>query len=171
MVKNSIKKDTINLDFVHTLLLQSLQISSPKDIEVPVPHVSLMQDLVSLFKEQIHQLVHTKDGAHAACLLLSYATAKDRKSMVKALKEVVPRMPTDQHAHMVLIVLFAVVDDTKLVGKAVLSELKDSWGDIARDKFGRKVVLFLCREDTKDAMVKECRENSASTRYYGAGRG
>ena len=34
MVKNCMKKDIINLDLVHTALLQALQISSPKDIEV-----------------------------------------------------------------------------------------------------------------------------------------
>jgi len=34
MVKGCMKKDIINLDFVHTCLLQALQISTPKDIEV-----------------------------------------------------------------------------------------------------------------------------------------
>ena len=34
MVKNCMKKDIINLDLVHTALLQALEISSLKDIEV-----------------------------------------------------------------------------------------------------------------------------------------
>jgi hypothetical protein len=34
MVRNCMKKDIINLDLVHTALLQALEISSPKDIEV-----------------------------------------------------------------------------------------------------------------------------------------
>jgi hypothetical protein len=34
LVKNCMKKDIINLDLVHTALLQALQISTPKDIEV-----------------------------------------------------------------------------------------------------------------------------------------
>lgn len=34
MVKGCMKKDIINLDFVHTCLLQALEISTPKDIEV-----------------------------------------------------------------------------------------------------------------------------------------
>ena len=34
LLKNCMKKDIINLDLVHTALLQALQISSPKDIEV-----------------------------------------------------------------------------------------------------------------------------------------
>ena len=42
MVKNCMKKDIINLDLVHTALLQALQISSLKLIEVPhSPQASL----------------------------------------------------------------------------------------------------------------------------------
>jgi len=148
------KKDIINLDLVHTCLLQALEISSPKDKE----------ELVSLFKEQIHQLAHTKDGAHASCLLLSYGTAKDRKAMVKAIRDIIPQMAFDQYGHMILIVICAVIDDTKLVSKSVLAELRSSWRDLIRDKWGRKVVLFLCREEN-DPLVKECREKSANTRY------
>jgi hypothetical protein len=37
MVKNCMKKDIINLDLVHTALLQALEISSQKDIDVHVP--------------------------------------------------------------------------------------------------------------------------------------
>lgn len=119
--------------------------------------------MVSLFKEQIHQLAHTKDGAHAACLLIAYGTAKDRKAMIKCIREIIVQMATDPFGHMILIVLCAVVDDTKLVSKAVLNELKTSWHDLVRDRYGRKIVLFLCRED-KDPLVKECREKSANTR-------
>lgn len=34
LIKNCMKKDTINVELIHTALLQALQISSPKDIEV-----------------------------------------------------------------------------------------------------------------------------------------
>jgi pumilio homology domain family member 6 len=118
--------------------------------------------LVELFKDQIQQLVHTKDGAHAACLLIAYATAKDRKTMVKSLKEIILDMSTDQHAHIVLLTLLAVIDDTKLVSKALQSELHGQWSDVIWHKWGRRIVLFLCRED-KDALIKEVREKSAGT--------
>ena len=124
--------------------------------------------MVSLFKEQIHQLAHTKDGSYAACLLISYGTAKDRKVMIKSIKDIITQMSTDQYGHMVLIVICAVVDDTKLVTKSVLAELKQSWSDLIRNKFGRKLVLFLCHED-KNSLVKECREKSANTRFFGLG--
>ena len=109
-------------------------------------------------------MVHTKDGATAACLLVSHATAKDRKAMVKSIRETIVPMSVDQYGHMVLIVLCAVVDDTKLVSKAILTELKSSCHDLVINKWGRKIVLFLCREDN-DPLVGECRERSVNTRY------
>jgi len=39
--------------------------------------------------------------------------------------------------------LFDVVDDTKLVQKAILDELVKSLNDLAKDSFGRKVLFYL----------------------------
>jgi len=83
--------------------------------------------------------------------------------MIKSIREIIVQMATDQYGHMVLVVLCAVVDDTKLVSKAVLGELKSSWHDLIRDKNGRKLILSLCREE-KDPFVKEAREKSVNTR-------
>jgi pumilio family protein 6 len=83
--------------------------------------------------------------------------------MIKSIREIIPQMSTDQYGHTVLIILCAVVDDTKLVSKAVLAELKDSWHELICHKWGRNLVLSLCRED-KSPLLKECREKSAATR-------
>ena len=116
-----------------------------------------------LFKNQVNQLAHTKDGAHAARLLVSFATAKDRKAMVKSVRDVAPQMAKDQYGHTVLIAMCAVVDDTKLLSKGILEGLKTLWSDLVRDKWGRHLLSFLCRED-KSEFLKECREKSADTR-------
>lgn len=73
-------------------------------------------------------------------------------------------MATDQFGYTVLIVMCAVVDDTKLISKAVLTELKSAWRDLIQDKWGRKLVLFLCLEGD-DPLLKECREKSVNSRY------
>jgi pumilio homology domain family member 6 len=82
--------------------------------------------------------------------------------MVKSLKEIILDMSTDQHAHTVLLTLLAVIDDTKLVSKALQSEVHGHWSDIIWHKWGRRIVLFLCRED-KDPLIKEVRDKSAAT--------
>ena len=48
---------------------------------------SLVADAVeSLSGEPLLHMVHTKDGARAACMALAYGSAKERKKAVKALK-------------------------------------------------------------------------------------
>src|SRR5271170_8031509 len=88
--------------------------------------------------------------------------------MVKSIREIILQTSTDQFGHTVLITLCAVVDDTKLISKGILAELKSVWRDLIYDKWGRRVVLFLCRED-KDVLVKECREKSLNTRFDSLG--
>jgi pumilio homology domain family member 6 len=83
--------------------------------------------------------------------------------MIKSLREIIPQMSTDQHAHTVLLTLLAVVDDTVLVSRTLQSQLQGSWSDVVRNKWGRRVVLFLCREDDKDVLVREVREKSLGT--------
>jgi len=83
--------------------------------------------------------------------------------MVKSLREIIPQMATDAHGHTVLLALLAVVDDTKLVSKAIQVEFQGQWSDVIWNKWGRRIVLFLCWEDEKDPLVKECREKSIGT--------
>ena len=48
---------------------------------------SLVADAVeSLCGEPLLHMVHTKEGARAACMALAYATAKERKKAVRAFK-------------------------------------------------------------------------------------
>jgi len=84
--------------------------------------------------------------------------------MIRSIREIIHQMAMDQYGHTVLITICAVVDDTKLVCKSILGELKSSWHDLVRHKWGNKVVLFLCRE-SKDPLVLECREKAFGTRY------
>lgn len=44
---------------------------------------------------------------------------------------------------MVLMALFDCVDDTKLVGKAIVSEIASNWRDIVVNEHGRKVIMYL----------------------------
>lgn len=84
--------------------------------------------------------------------------------MVKSIRDIVLQMAMDQYGHTVIIAICAVVDDTKLVSKAVLGRFNGHWHDLIRHKWGNKLLSFLCRE-TKDPLVIECREKAVNTRY------
>ncbi|KAK1089126.1 Pumilio y domain member 6 [Friedmanniomyces endolithicus] len=68
-------------------------------------------------------LAFTKSGSRLVCLALAYGTAKDRKIILRCFKDNVQLMAFDQYAKLVLVTGLDVPDDTKMSGKAIISEL------------------------------------------------
>ncbi|CAL6336891.1 unnamed protein product [Bathycoccus prasinos] len=75
------------------------------------------------------RLFHTREGATATNVMLSYAGAKQRKQVLKALKTQVWRVSQDECAHSTIMTLIDCVDDTNMLNKIILQELKSE--DIA----------------------------------------
>lgn len=75
------------------------------------------------------RVVHTRDGARAACRALASVGAKERKAAVKAMKGHARAMAKDEWGHAVLSTALTVVDDTALLSKTVVSELAASGGE------------------------------------------
>ena len=100
-------------------------------------------ELVSSFREQAVHIMHTRDGARIACACLHYGDAKDRKSLLKALKGYVARAATDPHGALVLSAALEAVDDTVLLSKAVLGELVPEIATLARHPHGVLPLLQL----------------------------
>jgi pumilio family protein 6 len=88
-------------------------------------------------------MIHTREGARVAMCCLWYGNAKDRKLTVKSFKTFVTKICKEEYGHLVMLALFDVVDDTKLVQKAILDEMMKSLEDLAKDLYGRKVLLYL----------------------------
>jgi pumilio family protein 6 len=88
-------------------------------------------------------MLHTHDGARVAMMCLLHGTAKDRKIIIKSFKTFVVKISKEEFGHMVLLALLDVVDDTKIVNKAILDELLKSLDDVSSDKYGRKVLFYL----------------------------
>jgi pumilio family protein 6 len=76
-------------------------------------------------------------------LAVWHGTPKDRKAIIKSFKTFVPKICDEEHGHLVLMAVFDAVDDTKLVSKAVISEIADKMEDIAKTVTGRKVLMYL----------------------------
>ena len=93
------------------------------------------------------RLFHTREGATATNIMLSYAGAKQRKQVLKALKTQVWRVSQDECAHSTIMTLIDCVDDTNMLNKIILQELKseDIAGSVCEHKFGKRVILHLLR--------------------------
>ena len=73
-------------------------------------------------------------------------------AIIKSFKTFVPKICGEEYGHMVLLAAFDCVDDTKLIAKAIISEIigegKEATSEklseaFASEKAGRKVLLYL----------------------------
>ncbi|KAJ3129126.1 hypothetical protein HK098_002367 [Nowakowskiella sp. JEL0407] len=108
-----------------------------------------VSDMMEFLKEQLVNILHTRDGARVSQLCILYATPKDRKQIIKTVKEFVVKISREQYGHTVLLTLFESVDDTVLVQKAILGTLFDPKvkdNDVRamiKDRYASRVLLFL----------------------------
>jgi len=128
-----IQKGCYNHSIVHTVIHNYLSVATGKN----------RAECIESLRECLVHMIHSKDGAMAALYCLWHGTTKDRKSIVKSLKTFVEKTALEEYGHMVLMAIFDTVDDTKLVGKAIIGELCENFVDIINDKFGLRVVKYL----------------------------
>ncbi|XP_048763203.2 pumilio homolog 3-like isoform X2 [Ostrea edulis] len=108
----------------------------------------MRSDMIESLREHLVHMIHTRDGARSAMYCLWYGTSKDRKVIMKTFKTHVTKICKDEYGYLVLIAMFDVVDDTKLVGKIILEEMLKSLNEIAQNQHGRKVFQYiLCPRD------------------------
>lgn len=118
----------------------------------------LVEDLVRALSETgdgIMKMLHTKEGAASAVMVLAYGSNKIRKSAIKGLKGYVKDVAIDEWGHAVLITALRVVDDTALLNKIIVQEIKANLVDICRDQYGSRVILSILNPEVLDSMPEE----------------
>ncbi|GAO51151.1 puf family RNA-binding protein [Saitoella complicata NRRL Y-17804] len=160
-IVGSLKKGSIGFTIIHRALHDYM--NNCNDAQ--------FADMLDNIKENIAEVVHTKDGSDLAMLCFAKGTPKDRKVLVRALKPYAHKLAMDEYGCLVFCAIFETVDDTVLVNKSLLSELKPHLQEMMMHKYGRRVLLYiLCgcdpryffKESTKmlDA-VKEIRQTTS----------
>ncbi|XP_004637238.1 pumilio homolog 3 [Octodon degus] len=127
------KEAVIKHSLVHKVFLDFFTHATPK----------LRSELIEAIREAVVYLAHTHDGARVAMHCLWHGTPKDRKVIVKTMKTYVEKVANGQYSHLVLLAAFDCIDDTKLVKQIIISEIISSLSNIVKDKYGRKVLLYL----------------------------
>lgn len=132
-IKASVEKGSTGFQILHAAMKEYIQIFEGEEV----------REFIELLGEQIAELVHTPEGADVACTLISRATAKERKTILKGLKEHAVAMATNEHGQLVLQTIFMTVDDTNLIQKTFVNEYKDKLGTFMTNKFSRRPFLYL----------------------------
>ena len=70
-----------------------------------------------------------------ACGIFNVLEAKDRKIVIKSLKEVIREMISNKIAHLFIVHILNTLDDTTILKKKIVSELIKSLDELINDKF------------------------------------
>nr|CAI5855373.1 unnamed protein product [Callosobruchus analis] len=128
-----LNKSLLDSGIVHTVLWQYLTECSEDD----------KKELIAQLVPHIVVISNSKEGARAAMQCIWHGSNKDRKVIMKTMKEHLIDLSKHEHGHATVISLLDSIDDTVLLHKIILSELLKSVKDLAVSEWGRKVLLWL----------------------------
>jgi pumilio family protein 6 len=132
-----LEKGLVSPSIIHKVLAEYLDVGGP-GTKFEAAH--------SLAGPAFLRMVHTREGAHAVNLMLTHAGAKQRKAVLKALKGQVGRIVRDEHASVAVMCMLDSVDDTQLLAKVIVAELRqEGLAELAEDRAARRVLLHLLR--------------------------
>lgn len=132
-ISASVEKGSTGFQILHAAMRELVHIANDKEIS----------ELIDLLHEQFAELVHTPEGSEVACTLIARANAKERKSIIKVLKDHAEPLIKNEYGNAVFITLLLCVDDTVLVYKSFGPSIKDHLKEFIVHKYGRRPFLYI----------------------------
>lgn len=129
-----VKQDHIESPLFHRILSDFLSHSNPGNIQK-----ILEEDLIPT----IPLINHTVDGSYCSILIFAHSNTKERKKIIKLIKEFILKMIYDERSSNFIIGILHLIDDTVIAGKALLEPLKDQISFLIDDRIGRKILNYL----------------------------
>ncbi|RLN60948.1 hypothetical protein BBJ28_00002660 [Nothophytophthora sp. Chile5] len=133
ILNRMVDKQLLGLAFVQSLLWEYMANADHDDVVQMVANV----------RDASLALLATRNGARVVNKCLSLGAAKDRKRIIKCLKDKVLDACNHPSGYLVIQRILDVVDDSVLVQKSILAELNDELFAVAMHPSGRKVLLQL----------------------------
>ncbi|KZV58235.1 pumilio24 [Dorcoceras hygrometricum] len=129
-----LEKGILDHSIVHKTLMEYLSIADKSSAADIIQQLSAL-DLV--------RMIHTKDGSRLAILCVKHGSAKERKKIIKGFKGHIDKIARDKFGSTVLVSIFSIVDDTKLVSKFIIRELEGNLKELLLHQDGRRPLLQL----------------------------
>ncbi|KAI5651701.1 hypothetical protein NE865_00038 [Phthorimaea operculella] len=102
-------------------------------------------ELISTLSPLIVPISNSLPGVNAASLCVWQGTNKDKKTILKVVKEHAVELSKHKTGYRLLITIFDSVDDTVLVKKAIVAALASNLQDIAKDHWGNMTLHWLVK--------------------------
>ncbi|GFP85284.1 pumilio homolog 24 [Phtheirospermum japonicum] len=129
-----LEKGILDHSIVHKALMEYFSIAAQS---------SASDFIQQLSAPTLVRMIHTKDGSRLGMLCIRHGSAKERKKIIKGMKTHVDKIAHDKFGSMVLVCIFSIVDDTKLVSKIIIRELEGNLKELILDQSGRRPFLQL----------------------------
>lgn len=138
VITQAVNKGSIGFEIVHAMMLEYIR-NLDRDAK------SLEREtFVDLIADDIVEMCHTNAGSQVASLTFAIATAKERKRLLKSVRQFPLKLAKDNYGNAVIMAAFLTVDDTKLMHKAFEElEQDNNMTEVICDKFARRPMLML----------------------------
>ncbi|XP_017056080.1 protein penguin [Drosophila ficusphila] len=128
-------KQLVDSSLVHAVMLEYLR-ACEDDQEK-------LEETVSTFSALVPHMLSTKEGSEAGTICFYKATPKNRRAIIKNIKEHLLKIATHEHGHVFLISLLNSLDDTKATKKAIYDNLHGDLKTLVGNQYGRRVIQWL----------------------------
>lgn len=94
-------------------------------------------------------------GLYVACACFNVLDAKDRKVVVKSLKDALKEMFSNKIGHLFVLHILNNLDDTQLSKKKIISELLKSVDELFNDKYYQQIIIGMLQPQSKRYFMPE----------------
>lgn len=126
-------KQLVDNSLVHAIMLEYV-----KEMEE-----DKTEETVTMFSALIPLMLTTKDGCQAAIICFHKATPKNRRAIIKNIKEHLVKICTHEHGHIFAIAVLNSLDDTKATKKAIYDNIHPELQTLMANQWGRRVIEWL----------------------------
>lgn len=124
---------------VHVVLLEYLEESTEQE----------RSEIVTCYSQHLAAISSTRQGMKAARLCYQHSSTKERRTMLKSMKEHIVKLCNHEHGHLLILSILNLTDDTLMVAKILLSTIVTNIKEIADNEFGKRVILFIVAPTNK----------------------
>lgn len=126
-------KNLVDNSLVHAVLLEFIEEAAEID----------RNEIITAFIPHLATIASTKQGSRAAVLCYLYSVAKERRAMLKSIKEHVVKLCIHEHGHLLILEILNSTDDTLNIKKTVIAAMISDIETIVSSEYGKRVVLFI----------------------------
>uniref|UniRef100_A0A1A9WZ92 PUM-HD domain-containing protein n=1 Tax=Glossina brevipalpis TaxID=37001 RepID=A0A1A9WZ92_9MUSC len=138
-LEHVVNKNLADNSLLHTIMLEYLKECEEDKIE----------EIVTMCITIIPLMLTTKDGCQAAILCFYKSSTKNRRAILKTVKEHLVKICTHEHGHIFAITLLNALDDTKALKKVIYDTLHPHLETLMATQWGRRVIeWFVTPGDT-----------------------